>query len=161
MCCFLVMERNTSRKLCSKVFFSLNLHRILNFWLHKDNWGFWLTWSFIIRRDDSRGCQKHFHNGRISWRSLRHVKLQRKLSLVGRKWGFQCSLGNILYKLWLETVGLQFISKWERWSSAKPLHFFCRIINRVNLNRTEFLCWTEVWLIIQDFSSPSFIWGFV
>lgn len=146
---------------CFFLFHYINLHRISNFWLHRNNVGFRPTWPFIICRDDSRGCQKHIHNGRISWRALRHVKLQRKLSLVERKWGFQCSLGNISYRLWWETVGLQFMSKWERWSSAKGSHFFRRIINWVNLSQTEFLRWTGVWLIIQDFSSPSFIWGFV
>lgn len=152
---FLVME-TLPEKYAAKFFFFfyyINLHRISNFWLHGNNLVFRSTWLFIICRDDSRGCQKYFHNGRISWRSLRHVKLQRKLSFVERKWGFQCSLGNISYRLGWETVGLQFMSKWERWSSAKVSHFFRRIINWVNLSQTEFLCWAGVWLIIRDFSS--------
>lgn len=42
----------------------------------------------------NRGCENHFHNGRISCRSQSHVNLQGKLSLVGRKWGFHRRLGN-------------------------------------------------------------------
>ena len=42
------------------------------------------------------GCRNHFHNGRISCRSPSPADLCRKLSLVGRKWGFQSPLGEVL-----------------------------------------------------------------